>query len=199
MPAALGPKCRPSCARTAPWLSPRQACTSASSAASAADQPAASLLRGSRSRRDGDGRLPAAAIDSNSGDRRENPRGSRARRRCAPASARPASARGAERPCPRARPADGPSWKGTHSPRGGREVSMCGRTRPIVVVAMPCASIRLASALTARVQKGQTGQSRMASMPSCLAARGDGVDGCAHGGGIGRAHDGEMHRRERGR
>ena len=65
-------------------------------------------------------------------------------------------------------PSGRPSGKGTQSPRGGFVFSMCGRTRPMTTVAMPWDSIMWASAHTARVQKGQTGHKRTASMVSCL-------------------------------
>ena len=63
-----------------------------------------------------------------------------------------------------------PSWKGVHSPRGGRVRSICGRTRPIATVGVPRASNMCASALTARVQSGQTGHRMMALTRSACSA-----------------------------
>jgi len=60
-----------------------------------------------------------------------------------------------------------PSWNGVHSPRGGRVRSICGRTKPIATVGVPRVSSMCASALTARVQTGQTGVNSTASTRSC--------------------------------
>jgi len=49
-----------------------------------------------------------------------------------------------------------PSWNGVHSPRGLRVCSICDRTRPIATVGVPRVSSMCASALTARIQMGQT-------------------------------------------
>ena len=49
-----------------------------------------------------------------------------------------------------------PSWNGVHSPRGLHICSICDRTRPIATVGVPLVSSMCASALTARIQMGQT-------------------------------------------
>ena len=53
------------------------------------------------------------------------------------------------------------------APRGGRVFSICARTEPSATLANPRSSSIWASAHTARVQRGQTGLSRTASIRSC--------------------------------
>ena len=64
-------------------------------------------------------------------------------------------------------PTGRPSCADVHRPRGGRVFSICARTEPNATVAIPRSSSMWASAHTARVQRGQTGLSRTASIRSC--------------------------------
>ena len=59
-----------------------------------------------------------------------------------------------------------PRGKGTQSERGGAIASVCSRTRLIPVVDRPSDSRKCESALTARVQFGQTGVRKTESTPS---------------------------------
>ena len=60
-------------------------------------------------------------------------------------------------------PSGRPSWNGTMRARGGRVASTCWRTSAMTVEAIPADSTWWASALTARVQIGQTGVNSTAS------------------------------------
>ena len=64
-------------------------------------------------------------------------------------------------------PTGRPSCADVHRPRGGRVFSICARTEPSATLAIPRSSSMWASAHTARVQRGQTGLSRTASIRSC--------------------------------
>ena len=81
-----------------------------------------------------------------------------------------------------------PSGNGTQRLRGDLVISRCGRTRPITTVATPLVSIIWPSALTARVQNGQTGHSRTASTSCCFRSPTMPSAVFGHRRGIGRAH-----------